>query len=52
MVAIFGGTAPYVLTWLNSHDRAWLFSLYMVVLAVVGIVATLLTPETRGAELT
>lgn len=52
MVAIFGGTAPYVLTWLNSHGQAWRFSLYMVALAVVGFVATVLTPETRGRDLT
>ncbi|AII10621.1 MFS transporter [Rhodococcus opacus] len=51
MVALFGGTAPYVLTWLNSHDISWIFSLYMVVLVVIGLVTTLLTPETRGVDL-
>lgn len=52
MVALFGGTAPYVLTWLHAHHMEWVFSLYMVVLVAVGLVTTLLTPETKGRELT
>jgi MFS transporter, MHS family, alpha-ketoglutarate permease len=51
VVALLGGTAPYVLTWLNSMGVAWLFSVYMVVLVAVGLVTTVLTPETRGADL-
>ncbi|MCV7355890.1 MFS transporter [Mycolicibacterium fluoranthenivorans] len=51
MVAIFGGTAPYVLTWLNSHHMSWLFSAYMVGLVAVGLLTTLLTPETKGIDL-
>jgi MHS family alpha-ketoglutarate permease-like MFS transporter len=51
MVALFGGTAPYVLTWLNSHQISWVFSLYMTILVAVGLLTTLFTPETRGVEL-
>ncbi|MDL5160515.1 MFS transporter [Actinomycetospora termitidis] len=51
VVAFFGGTAPYVLTWLSSHDLVWIFSLYSVVLALIGVVTTLLSPETRAREL-
>ncbi|MFC4951138.1 MFS transporter [Pseudonocardia sp. GCM10023141] len=51
IVAIFGGTAPYVLTWLSSHDLVWVFSLYSVVLALIGVVTTLLSPETKGRTL-
>ncbi|GAA1859992.1 MFS transporter [Pseudonocardia ailaonensis] len=51
IVAIFGGTAPYVLTWLSSHDLVWVFSLYSVVLVLVGVVTTLLSPETKGITL-
>jgi MHS family alpha-ketoglutarate permease-like MFS transporter len=52
IVAIFGGTAPYVLTWLTSHDLQWVFALYMIVLVSIGLITTLLTPETKGRELT
>jgi MHS family alpha-ketoglutarate permease-like MFS transporter len=52
IVALFGGTAPYVLTWLTAHGKQWVFALYMVVLVAIGLVTTLLTPETKGAELT
>ncbi|WP_233160069.1 MFS transporter [Pseudonocardia sp. MH-G8] len=52
VVAIFGGTAPYTLTWLTSRDLQWVFALYMVVLVLIGLVTTLLTPETQGRELT
>ena len=52
VVAIFGGTAPYLLTWLSSQGRQELFALYMVALAGIGAVTTLLTPETKGRDLT
>ncbi|MGY1653611.1 MFS transporter [Geodermatophilus sp. SYSU D01119] len=51
VVALLGGTAPYVLTWLNSMGVAWIFSVYMVLLVGVGLVTTLLTPETKGSDL-
>ncbi|ALL79556.1 major facilitator transporter (plasmid) [Pseudonocardia sp. EC080610-09] len=51
IVAIFGGTAPYILTWLSSHDLVWVFSLYSVVLVLIGVVTTLLSPETKGRVL-
>ncbi|GAA4708148.1 MFS transporter [Pseudonocardia yuanmonensis] len=51
VVAIFGGTAPYVLTWLSSHDLVWVFSLYSIVLVLVGVVTTMLSPETKAREL-
>ncbi|MGC0367132.1 MHS family alpha-ketoglutarate permease-like MFS transporter [Rhodococcus sp. 27YEA15] len=51
MVAIFGGTAPYTLTWLEGRGTAWMFSLYMVILLIVGLTTTLLSPETKGKAL-
>jgi MHS family alpha-ketoglutarate permease-like MFS transporter len=51
VVALLGGTAPYLLTWLNSHGIAWLFSAYMVLLVTIGLISTLLTPETKGVDL-
>jgi MHS family alpha-ketoglutarate permease-like MFS transporter len=52
VVAIFGGTAPYLLTWLSSQHRQGLFALYMVVLTAIGAVTTLLSPETKARDLT
>lgn len=52
IVAIFGGTAPYLLTWFTAHDMQSAFALYTTVLAGVGLITTLLTPETKAAELT
>ncbi|MBB4684402.1 MFS transporter [Amycolatopsis jiangsuensis] len=51
VVAIFGGTAPYILTWASSRGLEWAFALYMVVLVLVGVVTTLLSPETKGRDL-
>jgi MHS family alpha-ketoglutarate permease-like MFS transporter len=51
IVALLGGTAPYVLTWLHSQDLVWLFSVYMVVLVIMGLITTFLTPETKGIDL-
>ncbi|MCW2944202.1 MAG: kgtP [Actinoallomurus sp.] len=52
IVALFGGTGPYVLTWLHAHHEEWVFALYMVVLVAIGLITTLLTPETKGRSLT
>lgn len=50
-VAIFGGTAPYIATWLASHHREWVFALYAVVLVTIGLITTILSPETKGRDL-
>ncbi|MCW2901125.1 MAG: kgtP [Streptosporangiaceae bacterium] len=52
IVALFGGTGPYLLTWLHVRHLDWVFALYMVVLVTIGLVTTLLTPETKGRDLT
>ncbi|AYJ48823.1 MFS transporter [Rhodococcus sp. P1Y] len=51
IVAIFGGTAPYVLTSLAGKDLEWIFVLYTIVLAAIGLITTVLTPETKGRKL-
>ncbi|MGV9800943.1 MFS transporter [Mycobacterium sp. NPDC003449] len=51
-VAIFGGTAPYIATWLAERDLEWVFAGYAIVSVAIGLVTTLLSPETRGRELT
>jgi MFS transporter, MHS family, alpha-ketoglutarate permease len=51
-VAIFGGTAPYVTTWMASNGlKQWVF-LYVMAAALIGIVIYAVMPETKGKELT
>jgi len=50
-VAVFGGTAPYLQTWLGSIHLASLFSVYAVVMLLVGAVFVFTIPETRGKDL-
>ncbi|OOL32312.1 MFS transporter [Rhodococcus rhodochrous] len=49
--ALSGGTAPYLYAWLNSMDVGWIFSAYIVVLALVTLVAIRFIPETAGLEM-
>lgn len=37
-VAVFGGTASYLLVWLGSHDLDWAFPIYIGVLLILGVV--------------
>ncbi|POX42422.1 MFS transporter [Streptomyces sp. Ru73] len=49
-VALFGGTAPYVTTWLNeAGHRDWLW-LYVAVASLVSLVVYLTMPETKDKE--
>ncbi|UUC53039.1 MFS transporter [Pseudomonas citronellolis] len=51
VVAIFGGTTPYLMTWLQSRgDEQW-FLVYVSAMAVITLVAFLRMPETRGQPL-
>lgn len=50
--AIFGGTAPFVATWLiDLTNNPVAPALYLVVIAVGAIIATNLMPETSGRKL-
>jgi MHS family alpha-ketoglutarate permease-like MFS transporter len=40
-VAFFGGTASYFSTWLAAIDKAWLFNVYLIVIAVIASVVVL-----------
>ncbi len=51
-VAAFGGTAPYLQTWLGSIGQAQLFNVYAVILLLVGIAFAFSIPETKGKDLT
>lgn len=37
-VALFGGTASYLLVWLQSHDLLWVFPVYTAALSVISVV--------------
>lgn len=50
-VALFGGTAPYLLTWLSARGLGDLFFWYLVVAAAVSTVAFLTMRETRAVSL-
>ncbi|MCQ1985662.1 MFS transporter [Arthrobacter sp. zg-Y844] len=49
--AIFGGTAPYLNTWLSSQSIHWIFVAYMVVLCLISALVIIKMPETKGTEL-
>jgi MHS family alpha-ketoglutarate permease-like MFS transporter len=51
-VAVFGGTAPYVTTWMNANGHANLVWLYVAVAAVIGVAVYTTMPETKGKEIT
>lgn len=50
-VAIFGGTGPYLMTWLNSTGHGWIFTLYLVAIGFLGIAAAFVIRETKGINL-
>ncbi|MGY1644252.1 MFS transporter [Geodermatophilus sp. SYSU D00703] len=49
-VALTGGTAPYLQTWLGSRGQEDLFTGYVVVLGLVTLLTVWRTRETRGTE--
>jgi MHS family alpha-ketoglutarate permease-like MFS transporter len=51
-VALTGGTAAYLQTWLTTNGHGDLFLVYSIVLLLIGAVTILATPETRGRPLT
>jgi MFS transporter, MHS family, alpha-ketoglutarate permease len=49
--ALFGGTAPYLNSWLTSRGTPGYFTAYTIVLALACVAAAVLTPETKGTDL-
>lgn len=49
--AVFGGTAPYLNTWLSSINMHWIFVAYMIVLCMISALVIIKMPETKGVEL-
>lgn len=50
-VAIFGGTAPYLNTWLGSIGLSWVFSAWVAFLGLLAVVAALVIRETARVPL-
>jgi MHS family alpha-ketoglutarate permease-like MFS transporter len=50
-VAVFGGTAPYVTTWMNANHLANLVWLYVAIAGLIGVAVYATMPETRDKEL-
>ncbi|MEC5192818.1 hypothetical protein RCH17_003118 [Arthrobacter sp. MP_M7] len=51
-VAVFGGTAAYLQTWLGTIGVADGFNLYAVGLLVLSALFVFTIPETKGQDLT
>lgn len=50
-VALFGGTAPYLQTWLGATVGANAFNFYTVILVAVSAAVVFTIPETKGKDL-
>ncbi|GAA3591399.1 MFS transporter [Agrococcus terreus] len=50
-VALFGGTAPYITTWMNTAGLGGWVWLYASVAAAIGLAVYLTMPETKGKVL-
>lgn len=50
-VAVFGGTAPYINTWLGAHGLEWVYTVYVGALGLMAFAGGLLIKETAGMEL-
>ena len=50
-VALFGGTAPYLNTWLASHNMHGVFTAYVIALCVATAAAVLTMHESRASDL-
>jgi len=50
-VALFGGTAPYITTWMNTNGIGGWVWLYCSIAAAIGLVVYLTMPETKGKVL-
>lgn len=47
-VAVFGGTASYLLVWLDSRGVAWLFTVYTAALSAISVVLYVLARRHSG----
>lgn len=50
-VGIFGGTAPFLISWTQANNLHWAFASYQIILAVITIIAAYKMRETKGIDL-
>ena len=50
-VAAFGGTAPYVTTWMNANHHGNLVWLYVAIAGLIGVAVYTTMPETKDKEM-
>jgi MHS family alpha-ketoglutarate permease-like MFS transporter len=50
-VAVFGGTAPYITTWMSTNGLGSFVWLYVATAALIGVAVYATMPETKGREL-
>ena len=50
-IAFFGGTAPYLHTWMADRGTEWMFTAYSILLFLVTVFAATRSPETVGKDL-
>ncbi|KGK27083.1 major facilitator transporter [Pseudomonas plecoglossicida] len=50
-VAVFGGTAPYLNSWLSGSDRGWVFNIYVITIVLVAAAVVATWRETKGIDL-
>jgi MHS family alpha-ketoglutarate permease-like MFS transporter len=50
-VAVFGGTAPYITTWMTVNGFGGFVWIYVAAAALVGVAVYALMPETKGRQL-
>jgi MHS family alpha-ketoglutarate permease-like MFS transporter len=50
-VAVFGGTAPYIVEWLTVNHHANIFPWYVSALGFISLIGYIRTPETKGIRL-
>ncbi|HEJ1053839.1 TPA: MFS transporter [Pseudomonas putida] len=50
-VAVFGGTASYLTTWLYSEQIGWMFNVYLIVVAVIASGVVLMWKNNHGVPI-
>ena len=51
-VAVFGGTAPYLVTALTQHGHGWIFPWYLALTCLISLIVYLRSKESRQVDLT
>ena len=51
VTGLFGGTAPYLHTWMHSIGVDWMFQAYIIGLALITVLVAYNMRETAGIDL-